>query len=328
MNDNMEFWKNMWNSKAPPKVLNLIWRAVNHCLPTKTQLQSKHVSVDNMCPVCNEEEESVEHALVKCRLTGRVWQLYNQNITMEECREFPSWLKNRLTGQSKENKTKILTLCWSIWRARNDLVWNNRRWKEIKIIAKAWEYFSQWKVAQSRKIEPPIQPSFPGDSESLWVKPHYNEVKISTDAVIFEEQGRSGIGLIARNHEGHLLSARTKTFSEVMNPSLVEVMAIKEALSWAKDMRWNIVTIESDCLAIVQMIRSAAPMRSRIGRLVQECRDLVSKLNNLKLYFIKRSANMSAHELARVSHMYPDRVFDWSSVPIKVKLCILEDLRE
>lgn len=46
----------------------------------------------------------------------------------------------------------------------------------------------------------------------------------------------------------------------------------------------------------------------------------MSQLNNVELYFIKRSANMAANELARASHIYPDRSFDRWSVPIKVNM--------
>lgn len=62
--------------------------------------------------------------------------------------------------------------------------------------------------------------------------------------------------------------------------------------------------------------------------MIVECRKLVKDLNNVELYFVKRSANMVAHELARVAHMYPDRVFDWSSVPINVKHCISKESLE
>lgn len=40
--------------------------------------------------------------------------------------------------------------------------------------------------------------------------------------------------MIVRDHEGLLLSARTKEFAEIMNPSLVETIAVKEVLNWAK----------------------------------------------------------------------------------------------
>lgn len=61
---NRDFWKKLWNVKAPPKALHLVWRAVSHCLPTKTILQRKHVGVDDICPVCNEEAETIFHSLV------------------------------------------------------------------------------------------------------------------------------------------------------------------------------------------------------------------------------------------------------------------------
>ena len=87
-----------------------------------------------------------------------------------------------------------------------------------------------------------------------------------------------------------------------MNPTLVEAMAVKEALSWVKEMEWQAVVIESDCLVVMQLIRSVYPMRARLGKIIEECRALVSEFNNLSLYFIiKRSANMSAHKLACVS---------------------------
>lgn len=57
-----------------------------------------------------------------------------------------------------------------------------------------------------------------------------------------------------------------------------------------------------------------------------ECRRHISQLNNVELYFIKRSANMAAHKLARASHIYSDRSFDRWSVPTEVNLCISADL--
>lgn len=64
MNGNVDFWKKLWSIRAPPKVLSFIWRVVNHSLPTKVQLQSKQVQINSICPVCNDGEESILHALV------------------------------------------------------------------------------------------------------------------------------------------------------------------------------------------------------------------------------------------------------------------------
>lgn len=56
-------------------------------------------------------------------------------------------------------------------------------------------------------------------------------------------------------------------------------------------------------LVVIQLIRSV-PMRSRLGEVIENCREIARHYNNSRLYFIKRSANMLVHELAHVSHMY------------------------
>ncbi|XP_074377018.1 uncharacterized protein LOC141718535 [Apium graveolens] len=183
--------------------------------------------------------------------------------------------------------------------------------------------------AQCRSFVAPIQPLFSVDGAACWVMPQQNEVKVTVDAAIFDDKGSSGVGLIARVHGGYMSHARTKCYPEVLHPTLAEAMAVKEALSWVKrvkNMAWEEVTIESDCLVVMQMIRNSAPMRTRLGQIIQDCRELIKKAHNLKLYFIKRSANMPAHELAHVAHMYTDRIFDWSSLPVKIRDCIQFDM--
>lgn len=66
VSDNNSVWRYIWRIRAPPKVLNLVWRAISNCLPTKTNLHAKFVPVTTTCPICSGEEETVLHALVVC----------------------------------------------------------------------------------------------------------------------------------------------------------------------------------------------------------------------------------------------------------------------
>lgn len=61
-----KLWKSLWQIKVSQKALNLVWRALSHCLPTKTQLQQKRVQVDNICTVCKKEVETTSHTLIYC----------------------------------------------------------------------------------------------------------------------------------------------------------------------------------------------------------------------------------------------------------------------
>ncbi|KAL8131372.1 hypothetical protein AgCh_007343 [Apium graveolens] len=164
-----------------------------------------------------------------------------------------------------------------------------------------------------------VAESSEGDGKELWVAPQIEYMKISADATIFSKYNASGLALIARDDHGDLVQARTRYLPGMVSSIMAEVLAIKEALSWIKSNGWSKVVVESDCLTAIQAIRSKTPMVSPLGQVVQSCRNMLVESNTVSLFFVKRSANMAAHELARLSCSFPDRVFDRSSIPTEVQ---------
>ncbi|XP_074352247.1 uncharacterized protein LOC141691405 [Apium graveolens] len=165
-----------------------------------------------------------------------------------------------------------------------------------------------------------------GDKATAWVKPLPNTVKVSVDATVFEDRGGVGFGLVDRDSDDLLIEARAIVDPHLINPMLAETMAIKKVLNWIDGTPWQRVMIKSNCLAVIQAIRCTTSMRSHFGRFVEDCRVFMQRLNNISLFFVKRSANTVAHKLARQSYIYSGRVFDRRSVPIKIKKCINLDL--
>ena len=107
----------------------------------------------------------------------------------------------------------------------------------------------------------------------------------------------------------------------LVSPVIAEAMAYKEALSWMEEKGWNEATLESDCYVVVQAVRSCVPMRSYLGVIVEGCRSILQRLNKSSLFFVKRSANMVAHHLARESYYLSGRSLDRTSLPILVQNC-------
>lgn len=123
------------------------------------------------------------------------------------------------------------------------------------------------------------------------------------------------------------MQGKSEIFHGQVRPELAEAVAVKEALSWVKDKQWREVVIETDCLVVVQAIRSKVPMTSPFGSIIMECRSLVVELNT-EVLFVHRSANMAAHFIARESCSFPGRVFDRRSVPIGLEAILASDLFE
>lgn len=235
--DNSSVWRELWRIKAPPRALNLVWRAMSNCLPTLTQLQYKHVSVQSWCPVCTEEAETIMHCLVSCQFAKQCWEILNLNVSYDQNTEFKTWIEERFKSGTDKQRAESVTLCWAIWRARNDLVWNQKSSTVNRVVASAKQSLTQWNLAQSRSYNTHLQPQVKGDGVSYWVKPQPNTVKVSVDAAIFEDREEVGFGLVARDSDGSLIEAKAMVQKELVEPVLAEAMGVKEALSWIEQMQ-------------------------------------------------------------------------------------------
>ncbi|XP_074322699.1 uncharacterized protein LOC141659673 [Apium graveolens] len=160
--------------------------------------------------------------------------------------------------------------------------------------------------------------------------PQIGTVKVNTDAALFEHSNCFSFAMVARDHEGTMLEAASSCRPGSLHPELAEIIGIREALSWIKNKNWSSTVVESDCLGAIQAIRCSSINLSYLGRVVDECRKLLDDLEsrNVSLKFVKRSANMVAHYLARYSSSIADRSWDREKVHPDLLHVLLDDLKE
>ena len=127
------------------------------------------------------------------------------------------------------------------------------------------------------------------------------------------------------NDQDHTLEAISCCRNGVVSPELAEAMGMREALSWIKKKAWDKVTIETDCVTVVQALRSSISMYSYFGSLISECKSLWNDVKNIKILFVKRSANSVAHVLARAFCHVADCTFRGGDFPPANLDVILKD---
>uniref|UniRef100_A0A803P795 Reverse transcriptase domain-containing protein n=1 Tax=Cannabis sativa TaxID=3483 RepID=A0A803P795_CANSA len=143
----------LWSLKLPPKIKNLMWRAGSNCLPTLSQLASKHVPVNTRCPLCEEMDETITHILLTCRVVKKVWERVGIGTTVTAAGSiFLDWCVNVFTNLTVEKQGLAAALCWAVWGARNDVVWQGKSFNFSAIVASAKSYLDQWKYAQKLKL--------------------------------------------------------------------------------------------------------------------------------------------------------------------------------
>ncbi|KAM6583925.1 hypothetical protein CsatB_010927 [Cannabis sativa] len=321
-----DFWKALWSLKLPPKIKNLMWRAGSNCLPTLSQLASKRVPVNTRCPLCEEMDETISHILLTCRVVKLAWERVGiGTMVVAAGSVFMDWCRLVFTPLTAEKQELAAALCWAIWGARNDVVWQGKPFSISTIIVSAKGYLDQWKFAQKTQIESLWSNLQDCDGMERWIKPQGNSIKINVDAAIFERQNRFGSAMVVRDNNGLLIEGRTKLHNGNIAPTTAEALSFREALSWLKDQNYTSAWVETDCLLVVQALRNSTTLSSQFGCVIQDCKAMLANLNDVYFCFVKRSANRVANEFARASLLYPDCMFSMENIPTELLPVLVTD---
>jgi ribonuclease HI len=89
-------------------------------------------------------------------------------------------------------------------------------------------------------------------------------VSINIDAALFPSESRMGWGVVARDHTGAFILSYSEGSEGMPMPEVAEALAVRRALSIAKDHGFVRIVLYSDCLSLIQHISSRSRDRSEI----------------------------------------------------------------
>ncbi|GAU37566.1 hypothetical protein TSUD_153990 [Trifolium subterraneum] len=205
-------WNLVWNIKVPPKVKNLIWRICRRCLPTRVRLRDKGVECTQTCALCNEENEDSEHIFFKCPSSRNVWSMtgffhvvsnaINNNNNAQDI------IFHILQQLSKDDSTVFACILWSIWKQRNNQIWNNVTDAQNFVLSRAVNMLQEWKAVCIVASNPDSKTQEP--LARKWRKPMAGRVKCNIDASFPANSDIVGIGICIRDEQGAFILAKTE----------------------------------------------------------------------------------------------------------------------
>ncbi|XP_026434668.1 uncharacterized protein LOC113332335 [Papaver somniferum] len=57
----------------PPKILHLLWRILQDCVPTREKMVKHVQTIDDIFSLCGNCKEEVQHLFLHCSVTQRIW---------------------------------------------------------------------------------------------------------------------------------------------------------------------------------------------------------------------------------------------------------------
>jgi hypothetical protein len=153
----------IWESPAPSKVIVFSWQLLYDCLPTKSNLLIRGVLQSDdggMCVWCENCCESSKHLFLHCKVAMVVWyEIFRWLGVIVVMPPSIFHLFDCLNVAAKNIKLRRgfrlvwHTVIWSIWNARNSLIFNNVK-KDPLEIAEEIKVLS-WKWSSERLKTPP-----------------------------------------------------------------------------------------------------------------------------------------------------------------------------
>ncbi|KAF5816468.1 putative reverse transcriptase zinc-binding domain-containing protein [Helianthus annuus] len=123
-----------WCRWIPAKCNIHVWRLEMERIPTGEALKKRNVQIgDSVCPLCFSAEESSLHLFTGCLVAANIWNGISSwckipNIFAFSIKDLLGIHKEIRASERKKEAAQgiIMLVCWSIWRARNNLIFSSR----------------------------------------------------------------------------------------------------------------------------------------------------------------------------------------------------------
>lgn len=212
---NSGYWSGIWRLKGHIKVKNLVWRICRDYLPTRVKLRSRGVNCPSECVRCEDPHEDSYHNLFHCQTTIDIWHSANVwHLISPSLNQFdndPNIIFNLLQKLSTTQTETIVTIMWSIWKARNLKLWQQVSNSTVTILERAKHLLEGWRIA-NRKQAPTRQEnisSIPstshhnGNANFKWRKPSSGRYKCNVNASSPTNTNKVRLGMCIRDSDGN-----------------------------------------------------------------------------------------------------------------------------
>ena len=209
--------------------------------------------------------------------------------------ELANWLLGWFAKAPADEREAMIHAVYALWLARNETR-NGRRIEEPhEIIERVCSFMREWRevhVKSAQATKPIVV--------QRWTAPEEGWVNANSDGATAKFGGKSGGGVVLRDYNGAFLAGACHFFPHVDDAEAAEIKACKRALLVVMEINVQRVHLELDSQALVQMIKSPERNLAANGPWVEELKAMLRTFQDFRVSWVRRSANVAAHKLAKV----------------------------
>jgi hypothetical protein len=155
-------WELIWKTWAPPKCRFFMWLVAHNKCWTADRLARRGLPRPGCCPLCDQEEETINHLLVACVFAREFWFHLLRQVGLQALspqpgeNSFLDWW-DRANGATSELlrqgvNSLIMLGAWTIWSHRNRCVFDGAAPSIAGALVMAGEERRLWTLAAARGL--------------------------------------------------------------------------------------------------------------------------------------------------------------------------------
>lgn len=257
---------------------------------------SKHnIHIQNVCPLCNSVEESILHLLFQCQFASEVYQ--TSPIMIEVQGESVMDIIGHWLTYPDQGIMLNLGVClmWNIWKARNELVFNNNHTAVGSCIHKALEDFKSFDLHHALNFCSEIQVN--QNIIAHWEPPPPTFVKINVDATYNNAKG--AVAAVAVDSFGYHLGCGSFCF-DTFSAAVADAKAYGFGVHLAKRLQLSRIIVEGDASEVPKAVTgNTNEIPWSIRSMVLSIRDRIKEFSEIIFVDVPRDANSIAHDLVQ-----------------------------
>ncbi|XP_073355278.1 uncharacterized protein [Aegilops tauschii subsp. strangulata] len=176
-----------------------------------------------------------------------------------------------------------------------------------------------WIEVVQKKVRARVHPY-----SEKWSPPELGWIKVNTDGAVLKGANKGGSGVVLGDHNSAFRGAAAHFLPSMANPEIVELLACKKALMFAREIGMSKIHVEMDCKEAVGMINEPCRNLSVAGSIVEDIKSKLLGREGCKVTWNRRTANKAAHTLAKLA-VGEECCQKWRAMPPECVLHVISD---
>lgn len=251
-----DFWNWLWgNNGLLPKFKLFIWKCSFEAIPVLSALARRIPTISPLCQLCNQENETVVHALFGCHFARSVWLASPMGLRSDLLvGDFIQIIKGIREVVGEGEFPKFMSIAWAIWRSRNGAMYGGvaqsltacrEFWKraieDSHILSSGFSQVSPLHISHTAQVQEEGSIGDPGCY-----------VDGSSDA-----SGAAGFGMVVVS--GGAVILRQAVTGVAINATQAEAMAICQGMRWIVSQSGEGGRLFTDSLELANALAKGLP---------------------------------------------------------------------